>query len=484
MSLRIRHNTLINLIGALIPAIVLLFTVPLYLHQIGDARYGALTIVWLLLGYFGLFDLGLSRATANQIAKFNGAPAKDREEIFWTALLMNSILGVTGGLLMYSIGGFLLNHIITISVSLHTEISSTLPWIAAAVPIATISGVLSGAIEAKQKFSYLNVIQVFGAVIFQLTPLIVSYIHGPNLDWLIPSAVFARVLSVLPLAVVAAKVLPLQGSGRPSARRVGALIHYGVWITLINIIGPILETVDRLMVGTLVGASAVAYYTVPINLANKVRLVPESLSRTLFPIFSDQSNGSSQHLFRQSASTIGKIITPIIVSSILAIHLFLTIWLGKSFAFNATFVGETVLLGVWINAPAYMAFTHLEANGRPDMIAKLHFAELLPLIPLLWLAIHFYGLLGAASIWTLRIYLDAALLFWATGIATFVVRSLWPGASLVLLSWIVAKFLPLPSVSGAIIGFSLVLLSLLWAYKSDAYIRSASSKLFGCAPTS
>lgn len=482
MNLRIRHNTLINLIGALAPAIILIFTVPLYLHQIGDARYGALTIIWLLLGYFGLFDFGLSRATVNQLARFHGSPEKDREEIFWTALLMNSILGAAGGLLMYSIGGFLLDHVLTVSRSLHVEISGTLPWVAAAVPVATISGVLSGTIEAKQRFSYLNIIQVLGAVVFQLTPLIVSYIHGPNLDWLIPSAVIARILSVVPLAVVAAKVLPLKGAGGASIKRVGTLLHYGAWITLINVIGPILETVDRLMVGAFMGASAVAYYTVPVNLGNKLRLIPESLSRTLFPILSDQSGGPSDHLFKQSVSTIGKIITPMVIFAILAIHLFITLWVGETFALNATFVGETILLGVWVNAPAYMAFTHLEANGRPDVIAKLHFIELLPLIPSLWFAIHSYGLFGAAIVWTLRICLDAVLLFWASNISMFVVRSLWPGGSLVLFSWIVARFLPLPSVLGFTIGFSLVLLSLIWAYKSDAHIRSASSKLFGCTP--
>src|SRR5215813_6772485 len=94
-----RHSAY-NLAGSIIPVVLSFVTVPIYLKLIGAERYGVLAIAWLLLGYFGLFDLGLGRATSYRIAALRDASSRDRAKTFWAAVAVNIAMGLVGGLIL------------------------------------------------------------------------------------------------------------------------------------------------------------------------------------------------------------------------------------------------------------------------------------------------------------------------------------------------------------------------------------------------
>jgi O-antigen/teichoic acid export membrane protein len=412
MKSRIASNSVYNLAGSIVPLVTSFVTVPLFLHRIGETRYGILALTWLFAGYFGIFDMGLSRATSNLIARLHDQPDADRRSVFFTALMINGAFGMAGALLLWVTGGFLLAHFFKIPSSLQREVLGTIPWIAASVPSVTVTGVAIGALEARGRFLQVNSLQVFGSFLTQVVPLSVAYLHGPDLSWLIPSVILSRLLTLCLLLVSAMRSISANRPARPNRRWARELLGYGGWVTVTNMMDPILTTTDQFMVGAVLGAKSVASYNVPFNLAARLGIFPMALIRTLFPEFSRLQSDASTDLARYSMRFICVCFAPVIVLAMLGLKPFLTVWIDPDFAVRAAPVGLIFLLGTWINATSYVPFAFLQASGRPGVAAKIHLLEVLPFIGLLWFAAHTWGLVGAALSWTARVTLDSLLMRW------------------------------------------------------------------------
>ena len=72
----LKRNFLINLASPLTRVAVAFVSIPLYVHHVGNARYGVINLTWALLGYAGFLDLGMSRAAVNALWKARGLPAR------------------------------------------------------------------------------------------------------------------------------------------------------------------------------------------------------------------------------------------------------------------------------------------------------------------------------------------------------------------------------------------------------------------------
>src|SRR5271154_6236400 len=97
---RLARNTLWNLTGYLGPLVIAVLVVPLLIRHLGTAKYGILTIAWSVVGYFGIFDMGLSNALTKFIAERVGQDSEDEiEAIFQTGFILlvaSSICGAIG----------------------------------------------------------------------------------------------------------------------------------------------------------------------------------------------------------------------------------------------------------------------------------------------------------------------------------------------------------------------------------------------------
>jgi len=427
-----------------------------------------LSIVWLFLGYFGLFDPGLSRAATYHIARLRDAPAKDREDVFWTALVVNAGFGIVGGVVLYLVARPLFMHAFKMPETMRGEVIACLPWLAMSIPVSITSGVLGSVLQAREWFGVSNAINVGNVFLTQATPLAVAYFHGPDLVWLIPAILLARAAGSVPSFIAVSRALPLGSGGRFKRSLLGSLFSYGGWITVTNLLAPILTTIDRMMVGSILGAASVAYYTVPFNLVTRVSVLPGALSTSLFPKLSRQNHVDSRVLAQDAVIVLAAVMTPLVVAVMVALPLFMRFWVGASFAVHAAPVGVIILAGVWVNGLAYIPYGLLQANNRPDVTAKFHVLELLPFLLILWCGVHWFGLVGAAWAWTLRVAIDALLLFIVARQAVGWIKLL-PAAVMVVIA---PYFAPTAVASvHTVLAIGLIAAAMVWSWMSSHRLR-------------
>jgi O-antigen/teichoic acid export membrane protein len=402
-----------NLLGAVIPIGLSLITVPIYLRLIGPDRYGVLAIAWLLLGYFGLFDLGLGRATTYRVASLRHDAASARANTFWAALSVNVLMGTFGGLALWAAAEYFFGHIFKVDEKLRREILAAVPLLAIAVPFATLSGVLTGAMQGRERFLEINLISVVSTALFQILPLTLAWTVGPELPLLLGAALSARLVTVILMGFRCYTDLAAGHAIRVEAAEIKSLLKFGGWVSLTAILGPLLSTLDRFVIGAVLGATAVTEYTVPYQLANRVVILPGSLMAALYPRLSGTTHEEQTALARKATQTLWSLLLVPFLGAIFVVGPFLHVWVGNEVGPEAGAVARIILLGMWGNAFALIAFIQNEAVGRPDRVTKLTVLEIPPYFLLLYIGMTQFGLMGAAVATAARQVANFLLLTWA-----------------------------------------------------------------------
>ena len=176
----------------------------------------------------------------------------------------------------------------------------------------------------------MNIISAASSVLLQTLPLLVAWLHGPDLAWLVPSVILTRLFSLV-VMFWRCKVHVFQAHA-PSISRQDAksLLLFGGWVTITAVVGPLMTVLDRFVIGAMVGASAVTYYTVPFQLAERSTVLPAALTSALFPRFASASSVERRELATLAIRSLAAVMTPVIVIALLLVDPFFRLWISPS----------------------------------------------------------------------------------------------------------------------------------------------------------
>jgi len=409
------RSTIWNLAGQILPMVAAVFAIPPVVKSIGLERFGVLTLGWVIVGYFSLFDLGLGRALTKIVAdKLAAGDEQDLYALIWTSSLLMFLLGLFAGLTMFALAPWLVNQVLRVPENLRVETLHALYLLSVSVPIVTSTSGFRGILEAVQRFDIVNQIRIPMAISVFLGPLLVIP-FSKSLVWIFAFLVAGRLFAWI--AFVFACLATFHGLGRNVTFQMSglrAVLQFGGWITAGNLIVPVMVYIDRFVIGSLLSLSAVAFYTTPFEVVTKLLTIPGALAGVMFPAFAAtyvQDRSRMGFLMQRGVKYVFITLFPVILMMIAFAPEGLKFWVGTAFAQQSTPVLRYLAVGVFINCLAQIPLSLVQGTGRPDIVAKLQAVELpLYLAATYWMTKH-HGLSGAAIAWSARVSVDAMLLF-------------------------------------------------------------------------
>jgi len=375
-------------------------TVPYIVRGLGANAYGILSIAWMVLGYFSIFDLGLSRATVKFVAESLKSEDTTRvPELVWTSLTMLIAFGTAGGLAVAAAVPFVVTRFLTLPPAFVSEAELSLLVLSLSMPIMLGNDALRGVLEATQRFDLVNLVKAPASVCFYLLAAVAIPFHI-RVSGIVALLALVRLTSACAYLALCLKVLPgLRLHVSVSLKALRPLASYGGWVMVSNVTGPILSSIERLLIGSVLSVAMLTYYSVPLDLVGKLLIFPASIAPALFPYFSQRGSKRRSEVSEVSSQALKYMfvtMSPLVVLFVCFARDILTLWMGPEFAAHSTTVLQLTAITILINAFGYVPYSSVQALGRPDLKAKLDLLMVFVYAASAWWLMHLLGLTGAA----------------------------------------------------------------------------------------
>lgn len=397
----LRRGVALNFAGWGLPALLALASVPALTRALGPDRFGILALAWAAVAAFGMFDIGLGRATTYLVA----AKQLPRDRVVagsgaWVWAVFGPI-----ALVLLLASRWIATAALDVPPEFRAEAFGVVALLAAVLPVAVHGIVLRAALEGEARWGLVNALRA---------PLGVITYGGP---WV--ASLWTSDVRVLVGVIVTGRVLywlsqwaALGFATRQPAMR--ALMERGGWMSVSGVVAPVLAVGDRAAVALAVPIAAVGWYVSAAEAAGRLWIVGTVLQPVLFQQMTTLfARGESLWpVFRRGiAWTLGLLALPVLVVLVWGDPL-LQWWLATSYTPEASVALTWFTVAVAVNCLAYVPYAALQAADEAKAAAMVHLAQLPLYLPLLWICAQRYGALGVAVLWGLRIAVDTSALMW------------------------------------------------------------------------
>jgi O-antigen/teichoic acid export membrane protein len=369
VNLRLVRNAFSNLLGAVIPALVALGTVPLVVRGLGDAGYGVYSLVTAIVGYFAVIDINVTAGSVKYISEFNAR--QDREKISETVffgLMVYALLGTAGALALYAGAELFATRVFTVPPQLIPETVATLEIAALGFLLGQLQTYLQSVPQSLMRYDVSSRIEmVFGTCVPLLTVAVLMLGYGLFEVILLRVASSSVHCCVLWLGI--RRLLPglTLRWARPDLKR--DLMGFSAYSFLSRFAALSYAYADKLIIGSLIGVTALAYFTVASTLANRVLGLTYRLSGVFFPAASALAARGElvrlDRLYLKATRYVLFLNAAVLVLVAVFAYDILLYWMNPEFARNGSIVLAVMALSQFVDSLTSLPSLVNDGMGHP-----------------------------------------------------------------------------------------------------------------------
>ncbi len=443
-------NATWNFIGQIWAFAVSFLLTPFLILHIGSHNYGIFILIMSISSFLCVMNFGLGEATIRYVAYYYG-----RQDINGINRVVGATFSIFYIVVVLTLAVFFLSSswlIKLFAVSL-SEYGLSIGLLQLAVMIFAVEifrQIFSAIPNALQRYDITTKLSILQSII-QVTGFVIIVLNGLSIVHLIAWYLVTVLLTLLVQIIVAKRLIP-ELRMRPHFSRSGLkeVLSFGIFSLIIYIFYIIQSQTDRLLLGTLVSASAVAYFTVPQNIATRASGLVETMRSVLFSRFSSLTDSNEiKKLYLDLSWALLSATIIICVPLTVLIPDFLRLWISQEFSLKSAWIGQIIAFSCIFRGAAIPLDSLLKGIGKPQYISLLIIATSVTSLILNLILIPIYGLAGAGYAFLSTIFWPYLLIIytWKRILGMESLRSLFNVMVLPILCGIVSLILCLITMS-------------------------------------
>jgi O-antigen/teichoic acid export membrane protein len=371
----VAHNVSTRYAAYIIDAALGLVMLPFNLAHLGMAAYGLWMLTSSITAYFSMLDLGYGGALVRFVAQYRARrDARSLNEILSTLSLVYTCIGALAYLGVIVVAFNL--HLVTRLTAEQVEVSRTLLLIVGAnVALRFLFGVFGSVIVGFQRYHLNNITSIVTSLAVAAANVAVL-LMGYGVVTLVATTTAVRILALLVYRVNAYRVYPgLSINWRLfNLDRLREVSGFSIFMLVLDAGYKLNYATDVLVIGSFIGAAAVALWAPAQRLAEMSLRLSNQLNEALFPVVVDcdasQRDARLRTVFVQGTRLSLATVLPVAGGLAILAHPLLAAWIDRSFTTTATIV-QILALVVIVRVGSSTASVVLKGAGMHKRLTTL-----------------------------------------------------------------------------------------------------------------